>query len=178
MRRFSSKLIFRLGIVLTLILGITLLVRPYWTTQAAPPDPTSGTVSILAQSDNDNTSDNTNANDNDNANANDNDNLVDDNVVAEGAYILLQAGAFPAGSWNVVQWLDQDGIWQDVDAWEAPLPVDGQQNWWVAPKDFGTGPFRWVVTQGQDGTVLGTSGEFTMPTGSGQTVRVVVSPQQ
>jgi hypothetical protein len=64
------------------------------------------------------------------------------------------------------------GNWHNVDGWNAPLPADGRQLWWVAPKDFGTGPFRWVITQGQNGPVLGVSNQFIMPTVEGQTLMV------
>jgi hypothetical protein len=46
----------------------------------------------------------------------------------------------------------------------------------VHEKDFGDGPFRWVVTQGKDGPVLGASRAFNLPGGANETVRVTVSP--
>jgi hypothetical protein len=46
----------------------------------------------------------------------------------------------------------------------------------VHEKDFGDGPFRWVVTQGKDGPVLGASRAFNLPGGANEMVRVAVSP--
>lgn len=50
--------------------------------------------------------------------------------------------------WAVVQWLDGLGNWQLVDGWQGQFEKRGQNMeviWWVAPGDYGKGPFRWVV---------------------------------
>jgi hypothetical protein len=60
-----------------------------------------------------------------------------------GAYIALQAGSLSAGAWGVVQWQDSNGDWQAVEGWQGPLPANNR--WWVAAKDFRTGPFRWAI---------------------------------
>jgi hypothetical protein len=98
-----------------------------------------------------------------------------------GAQIKLQV-QFPADwpwasvhwqdLWTVVQWQDAWGDWHTVEGWQGELDdvvvnaagvVSGHKTWWVAQKDFGTGPFRWVVTQGKGGTPLAASKSFDLP---------------
>jgi len=91
-----------------------------------------------------------------------------------GAYIELMG--LPAGSqyWTVVQWQDRQGNWHNVDGWQG-WPDSGGKKWWVAAKDFGTGPFRWVVYQGQNnGPEVGHSDNFLLPPFALQTVQVTV----
>ena len=78
-----------------------------------------------------------------------------------GAYIVLQAGSLSAGAWGVVQWQDSDGNWHAVEGWQGPLPANNR--WWVAAKDFKTGPFRWAILSGPGGEVSRNSAPFTMP---------------
>jgi hypothetical protein len=92
-----------------------------------------------------------------------------------GAYIELQTQIASAGAWSVVQWQDSSGGWQDVEGWRGPLANNNNRRWWVAAKDFGKGPFRWAVTQGQGGSLLGVSTPFNLPSEANQTVQVVVS---
>lgn len=87
-----------------------------------------------------------------------------------GAYIELIAPDLPVGAWATVQWQDSSGGWHDVQSWQGVL--DNSSRWWVHPKDFGTGPFRWLVTQGAGGPPVGTIAPFTLPGGAGQDVRV------
>jgi hypothetical protein len=105
-----------------------------------------------------------------------------------GAWIKLQV-QFPADwpwasvhwqdLWTVVQWQDAWGDWHTVEGWQGELDdvavdaagmVSGHKTWWVAEKDFGTGPFRWVVTQGKGGTLLGASQSFDLPSFNRETV--------
>ena len=86
-----------------------------------------------------------------------------------GAYIELQA---LAGAWIVVQWQDSAGGWHDVEGWRGS--VANSSRWWVHPKDFGTGPFRWVVMQSVDGAVVGTSEPFRLPGEANQVVQVEI----
>ena len=93
-----------------------------------------------------------------------------------GAYIRLQA-ATPDGAplWCVVQWQDDAGNWRDVEGWRG-YTEDGGKRWWVAPKDFGRGPFRWAV-YGGGGAVLGTSDVFSLPAAAGQETVVILNDE-
>ena len=92
-----------------------------------------------------------------------------------GAYIeLLPVQKTPAGAWSVVQWQDKAGEGHNVEGWQGVLDQNGGQRWWVAEKDFGKESFRWLVTQGSDGPVLGASASFNLPAGANETVLVKV----
>jgi hypothetical protein len=91
-----------------------------------------------------------------------------------GAYIELAASDAPAGAWAVVQWQDSAGGWHDVEGWRGSLA--NSRRWWVHPKDFRTGPFRWQVTAGPDGTVLKVSEAFHLPSGANETSLMTVEP--
>jgi len=76
------------------------------------------------------------------------------------------------------------GNWHDVEGWQGTLDsvatgeggtVMGKKVWWVAERDLGTGPFRWVVTRDEGGRLLGTSEPFDLPGAVGATVTVEVS---
>lgn len=95
-----------------------------------------------------------------------------------GAYIELHVPQKPTGvngGWTVVQWQDRAGGWHDVEGWRGMLDARGSRRWWVAAKDFGTGPFRWVVSQGPGGPVLGISQSFNLPSEAGQVLLVTAS---
>jgi hypothetical protein len=92
-----------------------------------------------------------------------------------GAAIELQVSGVPAGAWSVVQWQDRAGNWHAVEGWQGALE-GGARRWWVAAKDFGSGPFRWAVTQGPGGSVLGVSQPFALPGAANETLRVTVTP--
>jgi hypothetical protein len=92
-----------------------------------------------------------------------------------GAYIELQAGAAPAGTWSGVQWQDKGGQWHDVEGWQGFLEADGSKRWWVSPTDFGQGPFRWVVTAYRGGPFLSASTSFHLPATADQIIRRKVS---
>jgi hypothetical protein len=90
--------------------------------------------------------------------------------------VSLAAPRAPATAWTVVQWGDALGGWHEVDGWQGELD-DGQQKvWWVLGKDFGTGPFRWVVYQRRGGPVWALSQPFWLPAGAGQWTRVTAEP--
>lgn len=89
---------------------------------------------------------------------------------------------------TVVQWQDQDGIWHDVEGWQGSpdLIIPGPSNtmvglkaWGVAAKDFGTGPFRWLVyADSSRAKRLATSEPFTLPSHSGHRRTVEVTLEQ
>lgn len=89
---------------------------------------------------------------------------------------------------TIVQWQDEDGIWHDVKGWQGPpaLIVPGPSNtmvglkaWGVAAKDFGTGPFRWLVyADGSRAERLATSEPFSLPSHSEDRQTVEVTLQQ
>lgn len=90
-----------------------------------------------------------------------------------GAYILLQMSSTPVEAWGVVQWLGDDGNWHDVEGWQGP--VQANNRWWVAAKDFNTGPFRWAIKNGPGGAMIGTSASFSLPQFPNETLPVSVS---
>ncbi len=73
--------------------------------------------------------------------------------------------AVPAyeGAWSLVQWQDSAGGWHDVDGWQGEIEA-GQKQWRVSPKDFDTGPFRWLVMDQPNGEILAISDPFLLPT--------------
>ena len=89
-----------------------------------------------------------------------------------GARIELQVWGAPRGTWAVVQWQRADGVWADVDGWCSQLNYGSAVSWWVGPKDFGTGPFRWLVADGAHGSVLTASDPFMLPAAVNETLRV------
>jgi hypothetical protein len=74
------------------------------------------------------------------------------------------------GAWSVVQWQDINGDWQDVDGWRGTLDGSGQRRWWVAAKDFGSGPFRWAVGEA-------VSAPFNLPAVGAETRVVTLASQ-
>lgn len=93
-----------------------------------------------------------------------------------GSHIELVAPGAPTGAWAVVQWHSSDGrsagSWQNVAGWQGSV-VDSSR-WWVHPKDFKTGPFRWLVRSGSGGVEWGVSEPFMLPAGANKTVLVSV----
>lgn len=79
-----------------------------------------------------------------------------------GGTLILQVYHAPANSWSVVQWQDANGGWHDVSGWQSQL-THGYVGWWVAPEDYGTGPFRWLLLDGAGGQQLGASESFHLP---------------
>lgn len=75
------------------------------------------------------------------------------------------------GSWSVVQWRDGNGNWQDVEGWRAPVGSE-PIIWWVLDKDFGKGPFRWVIYRLDGDFVLPTSELFYLPRAAGEVVLI------
>lgn len=90
-----------------------------------------------------------------------------------GAYIELHAQNAPTGAWSVVQWQDSNGDWHPVAGWQGGLD-NGYRRWWVHPKDFGTGPFRWVIYASPGGVLIAAGEPFKLPQFPNETVRVEV----
>lgn len=93
----------------------------------------------------------------------------------DGSYIELHVYPPQAGLWTIVQWQDGLGDWHDIEGWQGMLDEGHKKVWWVAPKDFGTGPFRWMVYQGQRGKELAQSELFYLPSSAGETVKIEAS---
>ena len=87
------------------------------------------------------------------------------------AQIILVASGENDGQWAVVQWLDGQNVWQDVEGWAGDIR-QGQIRWYVQPKEFGQGPFRWAIFDKADGQRLCTSEPFQLPGDSLSEVRV------
>ena len=98
----------------------------------------------------------------------------DDNDKLVGAYLALIAPDAPFDAWAIVQWQDSAGNWHDVEGWRGWL--SDSSRWWVHPRDFGTGPFRWVVTQGIQGPVWQISQPFNLPAEGTEVVQVILEP--
>ncbi len=81
----------------------------------------------------------------------------------------------PTGAWGVVQWVDGQGVWHDIDGWTGAVGPEGT-NLWVEPKDFGTGPFRWCLYDTQGGALTGISDLFYLPERASEPVQVVMNP--
>jgi hypothetical protein len=81
----------------------------------------------------------------------------------DNAPIELHVEPVQAGLWTVVQWQDANSDWHDVEGWQGPLNAGGQIRWWVSVKDYGTGPFRWIVTEQPSDPILAASQPFFLP---------------
>lgn len=79
-----------------------------------------------------------------------------------GAYIELHIEPDHLIYWTEVQWQDVIGNWHQVEGWRG-TSMEGVTRWFLGEKDFGTGPFRWLVYQQEDGELLVTSASFYLP---------------
>ncbi len=161
MRILQQKVIW-LGLIV-FALGVVLMLLGTPGTQAQGTPPPTATP---------NTQPPTNPeNGNNDRNSNTHNNSDDDDDSPPGAYIELQLSNAPPGAWSVVQWQDANGDWLNVEGWQGSLD-NGHRLWWVAAKDFGKGPFRWVVFNSPDGPLIAASEPFTLPQFPNETVRV------
>jgi hypothetical protein len=141
-----TRLMMVLGLLCGLLLTMLLLTPNPSAVQALPPRPTPATATPTAGP---------------------------AAYVREGGLIELHVHPLQTGLWTLVQWQDARGQWHDVYGWQGT--VDGDlQVWWVAPRDFGKGPFRWQVYQSYGGPLLATSQSFSLPQRTGATVRIDV----
>ncbi len=67
------------------------------------------------------------------------------------------------GLTTVVQYYDASGQWRDVSGWVQPLRNTNQVLWNVLRRDWGTGPYRWVVKNATKGYVMATTSGFYLP---------------
>lgn len=97
---------------------------------------------------------------------------------ANGSQIILQLEGFessPTVLWTVIQWQGNNNIWYTVDGWQGSPNEDGQVIWWVASRDLGTGPFRWLVYESPDtDELLVTTAPFDLPDRTGQQTTITV----
>lgn len=89
------------------------------------------------------------------------------------APLILSTDPNRSDLWSVVQWQGAAGNWHDVAGWRGVVEK-GRTIWWVEQKDFGKGPFRWVISQGEGGLVVATSEPFTLPSQPKQALVVAV----
>ena len=100
---------------------------------------------------------------------------------AIGGGIELRTYTAQAVDWEsvhtLVQWQDGLGSWHNIDGWRGTLDEiyadGGRKTWFVPEAHFGTGPFRWVIYQGEE--TLAASDPFDMPESDNQLVRTVVT---
>lgn len=78
------------------------------------------------------------------------------------AAIVLHTSPARDDLWSVVQWQDDQGGWHDIESWRGTV-VSGRTIWWVEEKDFGKGPYRWLVFTQEGGSLLATSALFNFP---------------
>lgn len=81
----------------------------------------------------------------------------------------------PSGAWGVVQWVDGQSNWHNIDGWTGAVGPEGT-SLWVEPKDFGTGPFRWCLYDAPNGTLTGVSDPFYLPERASEPLQVVMNP--
>lgn len=91
-----------------------------------------------------------------------------------GAHIeLILQSTWPAGAIAVVQWGDTRGNWFNVEGWRGSLGSSIRSiRWWVARKDYGTGPFRWIVRDLSREQTLAISATFNLPRADGQLITI------
>lgn len=82
---------------------------------------------------------------------------------SQSAAIILTLSDPDLAYWTSVQWLDEEDEWQDASGWQSDFNENGMVVWAVAAKDYGTGPYRWVIYTEEDGTVHSTTDLFYLP---------------
>ncbi len=90
------------------------------------------------------------------------------------APINLHVTAQKSNLWSVVQWQDTTGAWHNVENWQGALNSGGKIRWWVAEKDYGSGPFRWAIFDAPDGNLLGVSDVFFLPN-QGESINISIT---
>jgi hypothetical protein len=83
------------------------------------------------------------------------------------SHIRLQVTPAQSVWWTVVEWQGGDGVWHEVTGWRGSVTA-GRQRWAVEVRNFGEGPFRWVVYAAPGSAPLAVSTPFTLPTAPNQ----------
>lgn len=146
LHQLRTRVMLVLGLLCGLVIMTWLAVPSQSSVHALPPRPTPATPTPTA---------------------------VPASYVREGGLIELHVHPIQTGLWTLIQWQDARSQWHDVDGWRGTLDGDFQV-WWVAPRDFGKGPFRWQIYQSYGGRLLATSYSFSLPQRTGVTVRIDV----
>jgi hypothetical protein len=92
-------------------------------------------------------------------------------VKTTGGGIELSVSGAVGTIYAVVQWQDGLGGWHDVEGWRGQVE-ESHVLWFVSERDFGTGPFRWMVYDDQG--PLATSESFNLPENKGVVERIAV----
>lgn len=79
-----------------------------------------------------------------------------------GSHIELHITPSNIVYWTEIQWQDISGGWHVVEGWRGSSSR-GIVRWFVASKDFNTGPFRWLIYKQKGSNILGTSEVFALP---------------
>ncbi|MBI5879549.1 MAG: hypothetical protein HZB53_18010 [Chloroflexi bacterium] len=81
--------------------------------------------------------------------------------------------------WTIVQWQDGTGQWHDVDNWQgAPKGNPGDayhQAYAIDERNYGKGPFRWIVRTTKGSTDAAVSQPFNLPRNTSEAVRIDVA---
>jgi hypothetical protein len=89
------------------------------------------------------------------------------------SHIRLTVTPAQGGLWTVVEWQGGDGAWHVVDGWQGTVQA-GSKRWAVFERNFGEGPYRWVVYAAPGGVLLGVSAPFALPRSAGEELPVLV----
>lgn len=98
-------------------------------------------------------------------------NLPYDNGGAATARITMKIAGVSPTAYAGVQYLDANGVWQNVEGWQSAVTVNeygvAVAQWGVAAANLGEGSFRWVIYSAAGGAVIGVSPSFDLPTQTG-----------
>jgi len=92
-----------------------------------------------------------------------------DTGLCDHSNITVYVPNVPDTAWIGVQWFDSTAkAWKNVDGWQGDFdiaPNTGQpfKQWTVFKTNFGQGPFRWMILNAPNGSVIGLSPEFNLP---------------
>lgn len=89
--------------------------------------------------------------------------------------IELRVPGAPPELRSAVQWEGPPGTWHDVEGWQQMLGASGIVRWSVYPRDYGSGPFRWILRDASGREMLAASDAFRLPARSGELL--VVAPK-